>query len=527
MKNKRAAFALISLAVLLAASASSITTANPYWYPPSLPTGQAEPQWVYIQTITGNQSQTVDLFMPTQAHWRVSGNYVSTGAAELMIYFGSQSGGSKSDSDGIANMTWGVGLEHNGREQVQGNVEIKITATNVQNYTLVAEYDNASVTPTFTSEGAWEPKASPLTRYGQGVVAVNGKIYVFGGYRVVETATVNVLQYYPSLDKWFEKKPMPDTLAYFGTAVHENEIYVIGGCSGPESTGKVTRQVWTYNPLMDTWNQSRKSMPTARADAMANVVDGIIYVIGGRNSAGLTKANEAYNPTTDMWTQKAPMLVPVSDYASAVVDGKIYVIGGVTSSPNGTQVQSALNQIYDPETDTWKIGPSIPNANVSFASAATTTDTSVTKKIYVISGNLNQIYDPSSQRWTNGTPIPLNNSLGDFGGAEVVGLNDKLYAIGGVYMDYSMFSVTAQYTPADDIQPSESAPATSTTENATPSPTVPEFSPATVLALITATGLATAIATRRKMRLKPSTVKKQSSLQLSVKRIIFFRLATK
>ena len=128
---------------------------------------------------------------------------------------------------------------------------------------------------------------------------------------------------------------------------------------------------------------------------------------------------------------------------------------------------------------------------MSFASAATTTGTLSPKKIYVISGNLTQIYDPANNSWTTGTPIPDTNSIGGFGDAVVVGLNDHLYAIGGVYIvNGIIYSINGQYTPADDNQPAPSASPTANptpTQQPSPSPTVPEFTPAAVLILATAT----------------------------------------
>jgi N-acetylneuraminic acid mutarotase len=494
-------FLIVALISLAKMQMSSLAFANPYWHEPSPPPGQPESKWVYVQTITGNQSQTVDMFMPTQAHWRVSGSYVSSGVAGMTIYFGSQSDGSNSHSDVPGNFTWGVGLEHFGKEQVQGNVQIRIEASNILSYTLVAEYDNASVRPTFASSEAWVPKASPLTRYGQEVAEVNGKIYSMGGYRIGDVATSTNLQYDPVSDKWFEKKSMPGALAYFGTGVYQGEIYVIGGYMGSELAPTATNQVWAYNPQTDAWNQNITAMPTPRAGAQANTVDGKIYVIGGRNAAGFTNVNEAYDPTTNTWTAKTAILVPVSHYASTVVDGKIYVIGGLTRSPNGTQVSSGLNQIYDPKTDTWRIAASIPNTNVSFANAATTKSTFTPKKIYVISGNLTQIYDPANNRWTTGTPIPDPNSIGGFGEAVVVGVGDQLYSIGGVYIDSNLYSINAQYTPANDNQPSPSASPTAnstSTQPLAPSPTVPEFTPAVVFAFATMTCIIALVLSRRR-----------------------------
>ena len=103
-------------------------------------------------------------------------------------------------------------------------------------------------------------------------------------------------------------------------------------------------------------------MPTTRGGLQANIVDERIYVIGGvSNDDETVNLNEVYDPNTDTWATKTPIPTPVSSYASAVVDGKIYVIGGLAPVVNSSAKSRVnLNQIYDPETDTWSQGTPIP-----------------------------------------------------------------------------------------------------------------------------------------------------------------------
>jgi N-acetylneuraminic acid mutarotase len=191
-------------------------------------------------------------------------------------------------------------------------------------------------------------------------------------------------------------------------------------------------------------------MPTARAGIEANIVDGKIYVIGGRNSdAGVINVTEVYDPATDTWATKTPIPTPVSSYASAVVDDKIYIIGGWTQTANSTFVSRVgLNQIYDPKTDTWSSGTPIPISNG--ANAGATSGVMAPKRIYVIGGGLNQIYDPANDSWTVGTPIPKSDRrLENFDDVIIAVLDDQLYAMGGIYWgeDGNTRSVNEQYTP--------------------------------------------------------------------------------
>jgi hypothetical protein len=303
------------------------------------------------------------------------------------------------------------------------------------------------------AEDCWATKAKmPSKRTGFGVAVVDGKIYAIGGHPLGGVTTDINKEYNLATDKWISKKSMPKPLAWFGIAAYQNEIYVIGGAwffAGSEGN-----DVLVYSTETDTWNTSKTPMPTARAGIEANVVDGKIYVIGGRNSdGGVINVTEVYDPVTDTWAIKTPIPTPVSSYASAVVDDKIYIIGGLTQTANSTLVNRVdLNQIYDPKTDTWSLGMPIPNSNG--ANAGATTGVMAPKRIYVIGGGLNQIYDPANDSWTVGTPIPNSaDRLENFDDVVVAVVDDQLYAMGGIYLgkDGNTYSVNEQYTPVGYI----------------------------------------------------------------------------
>src|SRR6266487_5802502 len=81
---------------------------------------------------------------------------------------------------------------------------------------------------------------------------------------------------------------------------------------------------------------SRAPIPTPRNHATAGVVNGKIYVIGGRvGNAFITAGGsnvdvvEEYDPATDAWgSARARMPSARSAMASGVLGGRIYVSGG-------------------------------------------------------------------------------------------------------------------------------------------------------------------------------------------------------
>lgn len=288
------------------------------------------------------------------------------------------------------------------------------------------------------SENTWTTKAPiPEAEHGVRAVAVKGKIYVIGGSVSYE--------YDPATDSWVEKTAMPTPRTYFGIAAYQNKIYVMGGRSGwTSASGNIDSCAnEVYDPSTDTW-ETKTGMPVNISDINANVVDGMIYMIGGFSSQSKLSLNVVYDVAKDSWTNKTTMLYPVRGSASAVVDNRIYVIGG--SSP----LLSNYTQIYDPRTDSWSLGASIPTPLYTLAAGATTGITA-SKRIYVIGGDsgfegvdLTQVYDPAKDSWTFGASMPTARL-----GLTVAVLNDQIYAIAG--SSYAAFSpaltTNEQYTP--------------------------------------------------------------------------------
>jgi N-acetylneuraminic acid mutarotase len=299
------------------------------------------------------------------------------------------------------------------------------------------------------SENVWASKTPmQVPRAGLGVAVVDRRIYAIGGFNGYYLDINEV--YDPSVDAWVSRKPMMTARKDFGIAVYQNKIYVMGGATGELDHTAVTGVNEVYDPITDSWTR-KTPMPTPRQGFQANVVEGKIYCTGGYRlvsqgggrSTQQFNLNEVYDPETDTWTTKAPLPTAVYGYASAVVNNKIYVIGGI-----GAFDSIDLSQIYDPITDTWTNGAPVPNA-YEYPSGAATTGDMAPKRIYVLGGgslvtsSFNGIYDPEHNEWSTGASMPTPRS--SFGVAVV---DDVLYAIGG-FAGYAIGyrSANEQYLP--------------------------------------------------------------------------------
>ncbi len=305
-------------------------------------------------------------------------------------------------------------------------------------------------------ENEWTAMAPmPTARGGVGVAVVNGKIYAIGGLSNETHVAVNE-EYNPVTNTWATRVPMPKARSGFAIAVYQNKIFCIGGTVGDSDNlvSGFTGANEVYDPAKNTW-ETRESMPTPRADLRASVVDGKIYLIGGKEYWGVKPfyhelaVNEVYDPETDSWTTKAPMPVPAFGYASEMVDGKIYVIGGAREFQEelGNLTAISANQVYDAKNNTWSSRASLP-VTVSHAAACVTSGVTAPMRIYVVGGfdqtnysNATHVYDFERDVWDSGALMPTARA---YLGLAVI--NDALYAIGG-FDGLNLLNVNEQYAP--------------------------------------------------------------------------------
>ena len=336
-----------------------------------------------------------------------------------------------------------------------------------------------------TSENSWLNRPPmPDAKSGLQVAVVNGKIYAIGPDGTNE-------EYDPANLTWATKQPVPTLRSSFAIAAHQNKIHVVGGNVGYDiSTDSPILCSFNevYDPLTDTW-ESKKPMPTNRSQLSANVVNGKIYLIGGRTGGQYSTVdlNEVYDPETDSWTTKAPIPYPVVQYASAVVDGKIYIMGGQDEFADPMNLD--LVQIYDPSEDTWSFGAPMKTV-VWQAAAGATTGVWAPKRIYVFGGlperslygtNTVQIYNTETDSWTLAASMPtprynlavgvVNDTFYALGGASFVNFQGTAYSVSELYIPFGYQGPLPPYwSPPPATSPS---PTTSPTPSpsSTPMPT--------------------------------------------------------
>ena len=162
----------------------------------------------------------------------------------------------------------------------------------------------------------------------------------------------------------------------FGSAVHDNKIYIFGGVftSKEENIlGKRTNMADIFDLQTNSWTEL-PNMRRARCNCSCAVVGDNIYIIGGeiKNEKSMTNHCEVFNINTKTWSTMPPMKNETSQHSSAAIGKMIFVFGG----RNGR----GLTVAYDTVARKW-IAKSKMNVNrYSFASAV------ANNKIYAIGG---------------------------------------------------------------------------------------------------------------------------------------------
>jgi N-acetylneuraminic acid mutarotase len=260
--------------------------------------------------------------------------------------------------------------------------------------------------------------AMPLARSEHAIAELDGKIWVLGGYPPGRLPSNLVQIYDPATSRWSLGPRLPQPLHHMMVKAVNGRLYVIGGEMDGASTGRpeiYVNHVWMHDPAIGGWVE-RAPMPTPRSGGGSAVVDGKIYVAGGRPPGG--PAFEVYDPATNSWEKLPDLPTQRNHLAMGAIGGKIYVVGGRTG-PGAMAGRVDVVEIYDPATRRWSRGAPLPaprggitgavHAGCMFVFGGEGEPTHVlglTPNTYA--------YNPRTNRWTQlaDLPIPVHGLKG-------------------------------------------------------------------------------------------------------------------
>jgi Kelch motif len=237
---------------------------------------------------------------------------------------------------------------------------------------------------------------------------------------------------------WHQLQTYPSPRTGYSTALLDGFIYMFGGRNGTTNYNTTHRSYApTIGGAQSNWVAMAPMQTTRYFAAAAAGANGKIYVIGGYVNGATTPSNlvEEYDPTTNTWSYKATIPTARARMKAVKSGNLIYVMGGVNALGNALNVM----QIYNPATNTWSTGPAMPTAKADFGATECRLNWTGDRRIYVMGGrasatatsgsNTVEVFSTQSSTWASG---PFNLPVAVYGNSATWDTTDsRIYSTGG------------------------------------------------------------------------------------------------
>lgn len=205
--------------------------------------------------------------------------------------------------------------------------------------------------------GEWALRANLLVPNSEFAVAESdGRIYVLGGYPANRVTARTVQIYDIAADSWTLGPDLPAPNNHGMAAAVNGKVYLIGGQTSSAGGDSYVDTVYELDPAVGEWVE-KSPMPTRRSAGVALVLNGRIYVAGGRPPRGNDFA--VYDPASDTWDTLPDLPSQRNHFGGAVIDGRIHVVGGRLGGGFQSE-QSAAHEVFDPQTGAWSAAAPLP-----------------------------------------------------------------------------------------------------------------------------------------------------------------------
>lgn len=203
--------------------------------------------------------------------------------------------------------------------------------------------------------------------------------------------------------------PMKLPRSRAGTNVIDGLIYAVGGANGSNCHNSVER----YYPKEDRW-EFVSPMKTQRVGLTCVAVNRLLYAIGGFNGYERLNSVEVYNPDTDEWLITEPMNELRSGAGSCVVGDSIYVIGGYDGK---NQLSSC--EVYDTIKKKWHYIPSMISPRSALGCVYFRSCITSNRMCILVTGGYDgssfltsaEIYNPETETWSLAEKRKIHSNL--------------------------------------------------------------------------------------------------------------------
>ena len=199
------------------------------------------------------------------------------------------------------------------------------------------------------------PEGQPRERHECAFVESSGKLYLIGGRG---EKPVNV--YDPYTNRWSDAARPPIEIHHFQPVALGGKIYVMGALTGKYPHETPIENVLIFDAAANRWSEG-PAIPKDRRRGAAGAVAylGNIYMVAGIQDGhwdGHVKWFDVFDPKTGEWSLLPDAPRPRDHFQAAVVDGKVYVAGGrLSSAKTGETFKLSVGEvdIFDFASSKW------------------------------------------------------------------------------------------------------------------------------------------------------------------------------
>lgn len=220
------------------------------------------------------------------------------------------------------------------------------------------------------AQGNWQwtvldtmPKATANNAVCQARISNNRYVYSFTGIdtsKLYSGIHLHTYKYDVNNNTWETLSDVPDTLGKIaaGASYVNDKIYLIGGYHVLQNGTEVSsNKVHVFNPDTDSWETDANPIPVPIDDHVQAVWrDSLIYVITGWSNTGNVPDVQIFNPTLNSW--QAATSTPNSNAFRAfgasgfIIEDTIYYHGGVSGITKFVARKFFRKGVIDPSDPT-------------------------------------------------------------------------------------------------------------------------------------------------------------------------------
>lgn len=250
-----------------------------------------------------------------------------------------------------------------------------------------------------------------------------------------------------------------------------SNIYIFGGCDSGNSRAdfdpnmfictNVSDEGYIFDPSDNSFT-STKTMPRTRYRHSSAILDGKIYLVGGRDVMdNILTDVDVYDIASDTWTtpfQLEPIMAK-SDFGMFSYNANLYMMGGYDSAYTASNSTFKLDMSTLAVTELSNMVESRGDIYAERIGNVVVVTGGFTHEDYFCQAkNSTERYDISQDSWVKMNDMNINR-----GDQALVALENYLFALGGEYKITCTGDAAESTTPADEVDVLDLSTASTTT----------------------------------------------------------------